>query len=392
MDYFYEKNKQSYYEGKKHKKPILYPEVYIPYDAFLISRKRPEIPVELYEPNKPKEPASIEQSPPKIPVYGFISPAFFIIGIILLVIYFLCRNIDFCVLSSISFSIAMVVFLAAFGPFKDEKREYAGILERYENELELYEREMEEYNTKIADYEKNKDKYKLKIAEIQSEENIIKYRKELFENEFRSNLSGFSRTNATSIKRGASELFFSRYLKSQFDECDLEYKWNILTDAKVSKGIGCNDYYTEESAYYPDLVFVYGNLFIDIEIDEPYVGDSKKPIHYQFSVSTKEKRRGFGGSIIEYRKTTYNSIDKARDFFFLSNNWCVIRFAEEQIYTDPYNCFLLVKKVAKSIISFNGFPMFDNSIDLCVEPMIKWTEHEAKQMAALDYRDSYIIQ
>ena len=74
--------------------------------------------------------------------------------------------------------------------------------------------------------------------------------------------------------------------------------------------------------YTPDFIFCNSDICIDIEVDEPYIMDSRKPIHC-------------------------NDRDKnvIRDDFFISNNCCVIRFSEDQVLLYPYECckFIAVK-------------------------------------------------
>lgn len=79
--------------------------------------------------------------------------------------------------------------------------------------------------------------------------------------------------------------------------------------------------------YEPDFILYDNdlNLFIDIEIDEPYDGYSRTPTHVS------------------------NGSDKIRDQFFIDSGWVVIRFTEHQIHTNPNGCVSTVKYIVDSL-------------------------------------------
>lgn len=93
-------------------------------------------------------------------------------------------------------------------------------------------------------------------------------------------------------KIGFTENFFEQKLKRYF-------KSHIL------KNVVLND--EKKYPYQPDYVFHYDerDLYIDIEIDEPYAYHSKKPIHID---------------------------DNKRNNYFLQKGWSIIRFAEVWIF------------------------------------------------------------
>ena len=74
------------------------------------------------------------------------------------------------------------------------------------------------------------------------------------------------------------------------------------------------------SSYTPDFIYRNEEIFIDIEIDEPYTLEERKPIHYEFN-------------------------DDNRDNFFLDINWAIVRFSERQIVNEPHNCIETIKSV-----------------------------------------------
>ncbi|QIR37270.1 hypothetical protein HCG51_11470 [Tolypothrix sp. PCC 7910] len=119
--------------------------------------------------------------------------------------------------------------------------------------------------------------------------------------------------------------------------------------------------------YSADFVLIHpSSLSIDIEIDEPYVGDTKAPHH-----------------CINQGK------DDIRNKFFTNSNWVVIRFSEKQVVKYPHSC---CKAIAKVIAQVTGDRSYLNSLqpipDLPPEPM--WTIKQAKKWAKEDYRKTYL--
>ena len=70
------------------------------------------------------------------------------------------------------------------------------------------------------------------------------------------------------------------------------------------------------------------NIFLDIEIDEPYEGindiKNRKPTHFRFA-------------------------DVNRNNEFKNRGWIVVRFAEIQIHQNPDGCCRFIADVIKSI-------------------------------------------
>lgn len=119
--------------------------------------------------------------------------------------------------------------------------------------------------------------------------------------------------------------------------------------------------------YTPDIAYIdpSANLFIDIEVDEPYVYHTKQAIHHSMS----EK-------------------DCNRNQFFVDKGWVVIRFSEQQVICHLDSC---CKVVAQQIAQITA----DESIVSCLTnvPALPrqphWTEAEATQMAVERVRDNY---
>ena len=134
-----------------------------------------------------------------------------------------------------------------------------------------------------------------------------------------------------------------------------------------------NDYslFVSKKLYEPDLTFLCldnKSILIDIEIDEPYDGLQRIPIHY---------------------KTSNGTIDDFRNNEFSDRGWMVVRFAEEQVYKNPDGCCFFLYELIKSIDDrFVINSTFDKveSID-----RIKiWTREEAIKLADEKYREKYL--
>ncbi|MFP4410659.1 hypothetical protein [Coleofasciculus sp.] len=108
------------------------------------------------------------------------------------------------------------------------------------------------------------------------------------------------------------------------------------------------------------------NLWIDIEIDEPYDYKSGKPTH-----------------------CCDDGRDANRNTFFLNNGWVVIRFSEQQVVDYPESC---CKEIASVIKKLTGIASFSNRLEnvLQLTPSPLWTKRQAKEMAKAKVRDKYL--
>ena len=117
--------------------------------------------------------------------------------------------------------------------------------------------------------------------------------------------------------------------------------------------------------YTPDFAYMNGNLYIDMEIDEPCMYSRKKLYHYLYDLK-----------------------ESNRNGFFLNRNWLVIRFAEEQVCPYPESCCTFVTQVINNLTGEPIPSALRNAKDL---PEIKrWTAGEAQQMADTNYRETYL--
>ncbi|MFL0061959.1 hypothetical protein [Tenacibaculum maritimum] len=153
----------------------------------------------------------------------------------------------------------------------------------------------------------------------------------------------------SNYKTGYTENFFEHKL-------DKYFKKYILKNVVIDDG--------RKYPYQPDYVFCYEkyNLYIDIEIDEPYAYKSKKPIHID---------------------------DEKRNDYFLNKGWSIIRFAEVQITKYPELCCKIISEHIRNLtgesIWIEGFHKLDN-----LEMIIGWNKSEASEMASSSYRQTYL--
>lgn len=106
------------------------------------------------------------------------------------------------------------------------------------------------------------------------------------------------------------------------------------------------------------------NLFIDIEIDEPYDGYSRVATHYAGQ-------------------------DDYRNRYFTNRGWMVIRFSEKQVVTNAVGCCRLIADVIKSVDKKYRLP--DRLLDVnAVENESFWTKSEAEQWAINNIREKYL--
>lgn len=119
--------------------------------------------------------------------------------------------------------------------------------------------------------------------------------------------------------------------------------------------------------YSADFVLVHeSGLCIDIEVDEPYVGNTKAPHH-----------------CIDQGK------DEIRNKFFTNGNWTVIRFSEQQAVKYPQSCCMVVAEVVAKISGdFTYLTQLQSVPTLPIDPM--WTIKQAKKWAIANYRQTYL--
>ncbi len=122
---------------------------------------------------------------------------------------------------------------------------------------------------------------------------------------------------------------------------------------------------TSKRPYYPDFTYRDENLnlYIDIEIDEPYFygNNCLKPHHIN---------------------------DEKRNEFFLAAGWIIVRFSEYQVVTQPQSC---CKYIATVIAQVQQTPL-DGAWGLIpdLEPEPRWDEAKAHQFIRQRTRHHYL--
>lgn len=122
--------------------------------------------------------------------------------------------------------------------------------------------------------------------------------------------------------------------------------------------------------YEPDLAYIDVNkgIFLDIEIDEPYAGWDRIPIHYKINECT---------------------IDDTRNEHFTERGWCVIRFSEKQIHNEPLSCLKKIFELLHKMDATISIPSF-----LLKEPDVKkedwWSKSDAERMEKNKEREKHL--
>ena len=137
--------------------------------------------------------------------------------------------------------------------------------------------------------------------------------------------------------------------------CDVikEYKLDKFKDNLTLIAADC--------PYEPDLAYINVDkgIFIDIEVDEPYAGLERFPIHF---------------------KTKNGTCDDLRNQRFTERGWIVLRFSEKQVFNQANSCLKYLYQIIHRIDSSIGMPAaLENVPDLDMDLM--WTEEEAMKKA-----------
>lgn len=128
--------------------------------------------------------------------------------------------------------------------------------------------------------------------------------------------------------------------------------------------------FAKECPYEPDLAYINVDkgIFIDIEVDEPYSGWEKTPIHYKIGNHT---------------------IDDKRNQCFTERGWFVLRFSEKQVFEQTMSCLKYLYQQICRIDTSMAIPSSLASVpDLKVDSM--WTEAEAFQMIQNKVREKML--
>lgn len=217
--------------------------------------------------------------------------------------------------------------------------------------------------TLIKSEKENKEiqeQYKLNLANFNKLENKLNnnqsvqifHRKKALNNYFKKSTGYFIRSSTT-ILNGISESYFYSVLNKEFDDIQIVRGGQIkLNNQKDSIGYYSCDFILEDDV----------GLKMNIEIDEPYIGQSRKPIHYI-------------------------DVDKDRDNIYLENGWIVVRFTEKQVVSYPNECCQIITDLFEQI-----YDIAKKRIDIDTHQINEkqWTENEASLLEWDKYRENYI--
>lgn len=119
--------------------------------------------------------------------------------------------------------------------------------------------------------------------------------------------------------------------------------------------------------YEPDIVLFDKNLnlYIDIEIDEPYDGYYRYPTHF---INPEDEIKQ----------------DNIRDLFFIESGWIVIRFTEKQVHCQAYECIDYVRNVLNSLYNRNFVT------DTTCNRENQWDYNQCIQWQKIYYREKYL--
>lgn len=114
--------------------------------------------------------------------------------------------------------------------------------------------------------------------------------------------------------------------------------------------------------YEPDIVLYDEsiNLYIDVEIDEPYDGYSRLVTH-----------------ILE-------GSDTIRDVFFKESGWVVVRFTERQVHLHPELCIQVLRNIVDTMRGVSRY----KAIVIDKEP--RWSRRQAVKWETELYREKYL--
>lgn len=135
--------------------------------------------------------------------------------------------------------------------------------------------------------------------------------------------------------------------------------FEIIDNAMLAIGEGTNP-------YEPDIAMISKgtkNIHIDIEIDEPYAGVSRKLTHC-YPEDTK------------------------RDNFFVDRGWLVIRFSEYQVHHQIEECLYEIAKVIAAIDI--NFRIGNLSSYKYIDKIKCWNTSQADLWQLINYRENYL--
>lgn len=333
---------------------VTYPELYYSARVSSIFQEKPLLPNKPEAPVRPKKPDK-----PKESIDGGNRGCSIVIFILSIIGFIFVVSSDKVGLQGILLSLALIVL--SYLLFKTttwdkeaterEKEQYKEAIKKYPQELERYEVMRQDYEAQLAEYNNRIDK--LLSAENLRTLHMQKIRTYLEERLIPTFMDCDS---SDTIKKGASEDFFVSLLRKFAGT-----EWDIYVNKKIP---------VKDSFYYPDIIIVNNNIYVDVEIDEPYAGNDGTPIHY-----------------INLLYGMDQSVDKDRNEFMTKHGWEVVRFSEEQIFKYPERCLDVIFYVMNNLWWGDTFDKNELEESFICE---KWTKDQAAKMAYKRFRRTYV--
>lgn len=226
------------------------------------------------------------------------------------------------------------------------------LFQSYPERLKEHKNDVKKYDKDMKDYIGKRNSYPEYVTTVRTPEKIAEYQYETLLQVLKGSISHDGKNNKPPTE-GNQERFFRDYLNQYFPN-------NIHKNLKLI--IPNYEYpYTADFTYIDENI----KLYIDIELDEPYVYTTGEPTHY-----------------------LDNPRDARRNRFFINKGWVVIRFSEEQVVCNVKSCCKTVAQVIAEITRDNSILNDFNDIpDLT--PMRQWTQEEAIEMEKNNYRNNY---
>lgn len=217
-----------------------------------------------------------------------------------------------------------------------------------------YEDDLRKYNKAAAQYPKllSQHTYEMEILKVDPG-NYQDYKRNI-ENDRILNRAA-AHFHGKDYKKGKAHDYFNRFLHRSFG--------NKIIQSACIEDTSLKPYHNGVSRpYVTDFAYIdpHINLRIDIEIDEPYDLEHKKPIHLD---------------------------DHARNEFFTRNSWVVVRFAEEQVVLYPELCCKYLDEIINAFCNdLRSLKDFRHNL-----PEIKkWDFLTAAILISKDHRDTYL--
>lgn len=161
-------------------------------------------------------------------------------------------------------------------------------------------------------------------------------------------------------RRGFAEEGFKSYLKHFFSHAFQVHDDHFVLTRRSYQPYG------------PDLMLVDEknglNLFMDIEIDEPYEDSN--------AISKREV-------------THYQYADNNANNALVNRGWIVVRFAEIQVHQQPESCCLFIAHLVKSLCPSFEIPEIVLT-NTPLAPLKQWTKEQAQQWSKQKYREAYL--